>query len=88
MELMSEGGGDDCDGNKADNESDTIWDGIDEGLKNKQTLYVIYFCSFGLANGISWPPMLLTILLTMVMVKKSPACVMFSLMLKMTALQS
>jgi hypothetical protein len=39
MELRSEGGGDNSDANKADNESDTIWDGIDEDLKNEHILY-------------------------------------------------
>lgn len=41
MELRSEGGGNNSDANKADNESDTIWDGIDEDLKNEQILYKI-----------------------------------------------
>ena len=39
MELRSEGGGDNSDANKADNESDTIWDGIDEDLNNGHILY-------------------------------------------------
>jgi hypothetical protein len=88
MKPRSEGGGDDSDGNKADNESDTMWDGIDEDLENGQALYVTYFCSFGLANDITWTPVPLTILLRMATVKKSLAWVMFSLMLKMMALQS
>ena len=88
MELRSDGEGNESDGNKADGESDTIWDKIDEDLKNEQILYVIHFCSFGPANDVNWMPVPLTILPMTVTVKKSLARAMFSLMLKMMALQS
>jgi hypothetical protein len=40
---VSEGGDDKSDANMADNESDTVWDGIEEDLKNERTLYEASF---------------------------------------------
>ena len=40
---VSEGGDDKSDTNMVDNESDAVWDGIEEDLKSERTLYEASF---------------------------------------------